>query len=168
MNCPRCNAQLPMGAAFCSVCGTPVQQAPQPTVQQQPGGIPPQTAVPPQGIYQQPAYISPQGFQQQPVLFRLRGLFLHRKSKHMEMFAHKVLSPHSKGIRNSSDMSRRKNSHNSRHRDFNKNMSHRKASHNSNHRDSNNSPHSSRHEDHSNNHVLFRQPRQPPRDLRYS
>lgn len=55
-----------MGAAFCSVCGTPVQQAPQPTVQQQPGGIPPQTAVPPQGIYQQPAYISPQGFQQQP------------------------------------------------------------------------------------------------------
>ena len=107
-------------------------------------------------------------FNNNPVLFRLRGLFLHRESKHMEMFAHKVLSPHSKGIRNSSDMSRRKASHNSRHRVFNNNMSHRKASHNSNHRDSNNSPHSSRHEDHSNNHVLFRQPRQPPRDLRYS
>ena len=53
MFCPNCGAQLPDGAAFCSVCGQPQQKA-RPAYQQ------------PQQNYQQPYYQQPQQNYQQP------------------------------------------------------------------------------------------------------
>lgn len=53
MFCPNCGAQLPDGAAFCSVCGQPQQNA-RPAYQQ------------PQQNYQQPYYQQPQQNYQQP------------------------------------------------------------------------------------------------------
>lgn len=68
MNCTHCNSPLAPEATFCSVCGTPIQQAPQQAdsapqqnAQQQPG-----SASPSQGTYQQAGTASQQGFQQQP------------------------------------------------------------------------------------------------------
>ncbi|MBR6704720.1 MAG: zinc ribbon domain-containing protein [Lachnospiraceae bacterium] len=60
MFCPNCGAQLPDGAAFCSVCGQPQQKA-RPAYQQ-----PQQNYQQPQQNYQQPYYQQPQQNYQQP------------------------------------------------------------------------------------------------------
>ena len=50
ITCPKCGNQLPDGAAFCNVCGTPIAQAaPQGMPQGMPQGVPGQ-----QPMYQQP------------------------------------------------------------------------------------------------------------------
>ncbi len=65
MNCPNCGSEIPEGAAFCTTCGSPVQQAaPQQPYQQAAPQQPYQQAAPQQPYqqgYQQPYQ---QGYQQ--------------------------------------------------------------------------------------------------------
>src|SRR5579862_6267959 len=45
--CHKCGTELPPGATFCPVCGTPVYTPPSGTSTQQPGTTPPPSSTPP-------------------------------------------------------------------------------------------------------------------------
>jgi hypothetical protein len=69
MGCPRCGAQNTSGAAFCSVCGSPMIAAQQPPQSWPPQGQPQYPQQPPYG--QQPQYPPPQGPQSNKAMISL-------------------------------------------------------------------------------------------------